>query len=184
MSLGQILILLIFLVAYCFFRRQEKEKQVEISSIIYKNKLKCLEQSGLYRIDYVTALAKCVSSNYQSCALTRPSDTTNHLLPEDKGVVFNNNYGILFIYRFQRSVSCPGGREVEYSTFPIEKMVQQLNQSLPNYCIQNGLYPLRIVYMEPDGDGHVLFEIAPFTTNNGVDWKKVDDYLTEVEGMY
>ena len=153
---------------------KDREQKAEQKRIVARRKLylPMLESSPLYHTWIPRALVGAVRSNAPACALARPNDETNLLAAFGQGVILDNNGILLFCYRFERSVVCPGGGRIEYSTLPAQEMTNILNRALPNYCRKSGVWPLRIEGQE-DGDlGFVNFYIKPFN-----DWVAVENYL-------
>ena len=136
-----------------------------------------LENSPLYRTKLATAMARCVAANCQYCRLVCPKDSTNHLAQAGKGVIWDDQLGILFCYVFDRTSSVYGLNDIRYSTVPVSDMAQKLNKSIGNYCMQMGLSSLRIVRQSNLDDAQVCFCLAPFISNGQIDWGAVDNYL-------
>ena len=153
---------------------KDREQKAEQKRIIARRKsyLPMLECAPLYHTWIPSALVGAVRSNASACALARPVDVTNHLMAPGQGVILDNYGNLLFCYRFERSVVCPGGGRVEYSTLPPQQMTVILNKAFPNYCLKNGVWALKIVGQEDADLGFVNFYIKPFN-----DWVAVENYL-------
>lgn len=170
--LGYVILAIPIILLAIWWKNQEQKAEKERIKARHKSFLPMLESSPLYHTWIPMALAGAVRSNFQTCALARPVDITNHLAALGQGVTLDSNENLLFCYRFERSVVCPGGGKIEYSTLPAQQMTVILNKALPNYCIKCGVWPLRIVGQEDADSGFVNFYIKPFD-----DWNKVEIYL-------
>lgn len=173
MTVKQVIVLLVAVIILIWhFKSKAKMPDFEAKKRAY---LQALEQSPLYRNVIASAIFNCVRANYTACSLECPVNLANHLIPWGKGVGIDKNGRLLFCYKFKRSIICPGGGKIQYSTMPVQDMVIELNQSFPNYCIQNGWNPMYIVGFKNGIRGQVFFYVAPFNS-----WNDVDNYLRSI----
>lgn len=180
MTISQVIILVIgCLIIYLLLYRPDKN-QGSNAAIFWVRKMLCLwhlESSILYRSIVANAIVDCVRANYHACSLECPAGIANHLAPWGYGVKPLKSGQIALRYKFRRASICPGGGVVQYTTVPIQTMLEILNQSFGNYCIQYGLPQMPICGMNIN-NGQVCFYVVPF--NN---WDEAINYLRSMGVM-
>jgi len=112
--------------------------------------------SHLY-VPYGEAFCDCVAANHAACGLCTPQHLAQHLAVDGSAITMG---GSAFVYRFDRAVFHAGGGQAAFSSVPVTKMAQILNQTLPNYCCAYGLPPLQIIYQRDASNGRVVFLLA------------------------
>ena len=104
------------------------------------------------------ALCECVDANHFACGLCRPQHLAQHIAVDGSGIRMG---GSTFVYWFDRKVFHLGGiHQTAFSSVPVAKMAQILNQTLPNYCGAYGLPPLQIISQQDESNGRVAFMLA------------------------
>lgn len=125
--------------------------------------------------EYLEALWECVSNNYVHCGLSRPVPTTlpgqykasaQHYAEWSEQVTYDAKRGVVYHYYFDRESHVEGsihtGMKITFTTVPVSHMVQQLNCTFANYCIQRGLPVKSILLGRSAAKGRVEFVIGPF----------------------
>lgn len=144
--------------------------------------IEALESSPLYRQVLAYAMVSSVKEYHEPCGLKKPGDLTGHLAPYGEGVRLDPQLGIVFEYRFSRAKELNKEGKYANTTVPVNDMARQLNQVIGNYTLEMNWHPLRIVAQRSMDLGQVYFCLAPFTDENGVDWKAVNTYLEPIKG--
>lgn len=166
MSIKQIIILvvcvIILLLLYYFYEIRPKKNIAVDTRPNLQPYFNALENTPLYCNDIAGAIVDCVKANHQNCELICPIGSVNHHAKCGTGVGVNTNGQIIFRYKFKRIKTSPGGGKLQYSTLPVGKMVESLNESFGSYCRTYGLLPRQIVSKEEADNGQVYFHIVAF----------------------
>lgn len=111
---------------------------------------------------YCEILMDCISANYSTIGLCRPTDLRQHMAPNYMGVTIDEYQRVVFHYVFDRSPgpSSGGIGKNTYSTYPANDMKKKLNSVLGNYCVAAGYAPHKITQAEDVGDGRVKFTLV------------------------
>ena len=183
MTIKQVIVLLVacailFVLWYvCDYLPKKKKSDADNDGPSVQDFLSALGDTPRY-YDLAYILNNCVAAEYRACSLERPEDRIKLQAPMNSRATLNKSGQILFRYKFRRAIIGLGGGRIEYSTMPAEKMVENLNSSLPNYCRQYGYVPRGIVDKKDEDNGQVYFYVVAFNDKN-----EATDYLNNLEGF-
>lgn len=167
-----------------FVDGKQEQKQEQQTIVVEPWKIKLLEDSPLYRRYLAQAMVSAVREYHEQCGLQKPGDLLGHLAPYGKGVHYDEQLGIIFVYQFSRTIELNKEGRYANTTISVNDMASQLNQVIGNYTIGVNWHPLRIVLQGSERLGRVFFCLAPFTYGKVFDYDAfngyIDEYIVEI----
>lgn len=125
-------------------------------------------------------MVSAVREYHEQCGLQKPGDILGHLAPYGKGVRYDEQLGIVFVYQFSRMKELNKEGKYANTTVSVNDMARQLNRVIGNYIVEANWCPSKIVYQRSGKLGQVYFYLAPFTHESVFDYNTVNEYLEPI----